>query len=83
MIEDCHRRFRDDEVVEELIALLETHVSAGWEERHIIPLVQVFFMLWLSAQSLSFFPLSILKTIMMHYTRGTSALRAARDVVRA
>lgn len=26
MIEDCHRRFRDDEIVEELITLLETHV---------------------------------------------------------
>lgn len=28
MIEDCHRRFRDDALVEELIALLETHVRA-------------------------------------------------------
>ncbi|CAM9367903.1 unnamed protein product, partial [Scytosiphon promiscuus] len=28
MIEDCHRRFRDDEQVEELIELLETHVSS-------------------------------------------------------
>lgn len=29
MIEDCHRRFREDELVEELIAILEKHVSAG------------------------------------------------------
>lgn len=28
MIEDCHRRFRDDALVEELIALLEKHVRA-------------------------------------------------------
>lgn len=26
MIEDCHRRFRDDALVEELITLLEKHV---------------------------------------------------------
>ncbi|CAM9673006.1 unnamed protein product [Pylaiella littoralis] len=29
MIEDCHRRFRDDELVEELIALLETHLGSA------------------------------------------------------
>lgn len=28
MIEDCHRRFRDDALVEDLIALLEKHVRA-------------------------------------------------------
>lgn len=33
MIEDCHRRFRDDEIVEELIALLETHVRISRELR--------------------------------------------------
>ena len=34
MIEDCHRRFRDDEMVEELIALLESHVRFSREHRH-------------------------------------------------
>ncbi|CAM9736072.1 unnamed protein product, partial [Ectocarpus sp. 12 AP-2014] len=29
MIEDCHRRFRDDEVVEALIALLEKHLGSA------------------------------------------------------
>lgn len=36
MIEDCHRRFRDDEIVEELITLLETHVRITREHRLII-----------------------------------------------
>eukprot|EP00903_Cladosiphon_okamuranus_P010346 g9789.t1 len=29
MIEDCHRRFRDDALVEELIALLEKHLGSA------------------------------------------------------
>lgn len=33
MIEDCHRRFRDDELVEELITLLEKHVSEADMQR--------------------------------------------------
>lgn len=27
MIEDCHRRFREDELIDQLIVLLEQHVS--------------------------------------------------------
>ena len=33
MIEDCHRRFRDDEIVAELISILETHVRISRELR--------------------------------------------------
>ncbi|CAM9396888.1 unnamed protein product [Ectocarpus fasciculatus] len=29
MIEDCHRRFRGDELVEELVALLEKHLGSA------------------------------------------------------
>lgn len=36
MIEDCHRRFREDRIVDDLIALLEKHVKLPFDTNPIL-----------------------------------------------